>query len=280
MAYPDATSDDRDDGRRASHIPLQERASRPHRRERHRAADRARYAGPPPPARPAGGRAGLLRRGRAPQRRAAALRPDRDHGRPGVLSLPAAPGHRLPAARPPAVRDRGAHLGGVPDRAVHRDAGPARAAQRVDLDRDRLAGRTDRLEPGRRSGAGRGHVPRRARGAVGGRAGREREAAARLRGALLDRSARLARGRSVRGVDGRARRAAVRPRADARPSPSSGSPIWRRSGPSRTCRCTASHRSCGRRPSCCSSGWRFATRRPGRAGLWRSRRPCWSARVS
>ena len=69
---------------------------------------------------------------------------------------------------------------------------------RVDLDRQRLAGRAHRLEPCGRAGAGRGHVPPRARGALGGRPGGAPEDPAGHRRDLLARAARLARRRAVR----------------------------------------------------------------------------------
>ena len=200
---------------------------------------------------------------------------------PGLLPLSAAPRHRLPAARPPPVRDRGAHLGGVPHRPVRRDPGPPRAAQRVDLDRQRLAGRADRLEPGRRPGAGRGHLPRRARGAVGRRAGGPPQDPAGHRRDLLARPARLARRRAVRrrGWSGcrSSRSSSSRPGR----SRSSGSPTWRRSATSRTARCTRSRRVLWAR-------LRRRAARPGAAlradvgglGAGGRRRPCWSARGS
>ena len=164
---------------------------------------RPRYAGPPPSTRSAGGRPCLLRRRRAPQRRPAALHPARDDRRPRLLPLSAAAGDRVPAAGAPAVRDRRAHLGGVPDRAVRGDARPPRTPQPVDMDRDRLAGRADRLEPGHRPGAGRGHVPGRARISVGDRAGREPEDPAGHRRGLLDRPAGLARASASGRLAGR-----------------------------------------------------------------------------
>ena len=54
----------------------------PHRRQRPGADHRHRHARAAPSARPAGGRARLLRRRRATERRPAALRPDRDDRRP------------------------------------------------------------------------------------------------------------------------------------------------------------------------------------------------------
>ena len=101
----------------------------------------------------------------------------------------------------------------LPHRPVRRDPGPPRPAQPVDLDRQRLAGGADRVEPGDRPGAGRGHVPRRARIAVGDRAGREPEDPADHRRHLLDRAARLARGRAGDRLADRPGRAVVRARA-------------------------------------------------------------------
>ena len=199
------------DGRRASRPSIPARPPGPHRGQCPGADHRPRHARAAPSSRPAGGRACLLRRRRAPERRPAPLRPDGDDRRPGLLPISAAARDRVPAARAAPVRDGRAHLGGVPHRAVRGHARAPGTAQRVDMDRQRLAGRTHRLEPCRGPGAGRGHLPRRARGALGGGPGGAPEDPAGHRGHLLARAARLACGRAVRGVV----RGPVRP--DVRP---------------------------------------------------------------
>ena len=250
---------------------------RAHRRVRPRAHHRARHADPPPDHRPTGRRPRVLRRRRPAQRGPAALRPAGRHGRCRLLSLPAAPGGRLPAAGHAPVPDRRAHLGGAPARPVRRHDLADRRPQSLDLDRPRLARRAVRVEPRGRPGTGRGHVPRRAR-APRGRSPSRPTSRSCPRSSRSTGWAGATGGHSPRSWPGvsacsRSRSCSSR-RARSR---SSGSRTSGRSATSRTARCTRSRRGSGRRSSPASWRWPCATPRAGSAGTWRSR--CRSSRT-
>ena len=170
-----------------------------------------------------------------------------------------------------AVPDRRAHLGGAPARPVRRHDLADRRPQSLDLDRPRLARRAVRVEPRGRPGTGRGHVPRRARVAVGDRLRGPPQDPARARRDLLAGPSRLARVRHVRGLGPRPARAVVRARAGGHdrvprvPGPRAGR---RRREPLAVRDLTVAVGGVRRR---LRWRWPCATPRAGSAGTWRSR---------